>query len=388
MTDKTFVFFILLFITATVTLSCSESAEHISKRVFPIAVQQIIDMDARVAQGMSPRTFENEQVKDAGIRAWTSGFFAGTAWQAYEYTGNEKLLEIASRRTLELTSLPQYNVGHDIGFMIGCSFGNAWRITRDSCFLPAIKAGAENLAARFNPQVGCTLSWGEFRESKFTVIIDNMMNLELLTTAAKLFGADSLKDIAVCHANTTMKNHFRNDYTTWHVVAYDPQSGDVDFKCTRQGYSDDSAWARGQAWALYGYTMMYRETGQTAFLTRAENIAEMLLKRLPKDGVPYWDFDDPGIPDTYRDASAGAIMASAFAELSGLTADSKLARRCHRMALHQVRTLASEEYFATEGNGNFLLRHSVGNLPGGGEVDVPLSYADYYFLEALIRLGR
>ena len=134
--------------------------------------------------------------------------------------------------------------------------------------------------------------------------------------------------------------------------------------------------------------MMYRETGQTAFLTRAENIAEMLLKRLPKDGVPYWDFDDPGIPDTYRDASAGAIMASAFAELSGLTADSKLARRCHRMALHQVRTLASEEYFATEGNGNFLLRHSVGNLPGGGEVDVPLSYADYYFLEALIRLGR
>ena len=388
MTNKTSVFFILLLIAAAITLSCSDSAEHISQRVFPVAARQIIDMDARLASGVTPRTVENGQVKDAGIRAWTSGFFAGTAWQAYEYTGDEKLLEIARRRTLELASLPQYNVGHDIGFMIGCSAGNGWRITRDSTFLPIIKAGADNLAARFNPKVGCTLSWGEFRESKFTVIIDNMMNLELLTTAAKLFDADSLKEMAITHANTTIRNHFRDDYATWHVVAYDPQSGEVDFKCTRQGYSDDSAWARGQAWALYGYTMMYRETGEPAFLPQAENIARMLLKRLPKDGVPYWDFDDPDIPDTYRDASAGAIMASAFAELSTLTADSKLSRKCHRMALRQVRTLASEQYFATEGNGNFLLRHSVGNLPDGGEVDVPLSYADYYFLEALIRLNR
>ena len=183
-----------------------------------------------------------------------------------------------------------------------------------------------------------------------------------------------------------MKNHFRPDRTSWHVVSYLKDSGQVAFKCTFQGYSDDSAWARGQGWGLYGYTMMYRETGIEAYLTHAENIAGMLLERLPKDGIPYWDFDDPAIPNTVRDASAAAVMASAFAELSGLSKDKKMAGKYRKMALRQVRTLASPEYLAAEGNGNFLLRHSVGNKPGGGEVDVPLTYADYYFLEALLRL--
>ena len=196
-----------------------------------------------------------------------------------------------------------------------------------------------------------------------------------------------MKSIATTHANTTIKNHFRDDYTTFHVVDYDPVTGAVRHRQTAQGYSDASAWARGQAWGLYGYTMMADKTGDPAYLAQAQAIAKMLISRLPADGVPYWDFDAPDIPNALRDASAGAIIASALVKLSKLTADAKLSKRFADQAELTLRTLASDDYLAPVGeNGNFLIRHSVGNLPGNGEVDVPLSYADYYFLEALLRL--
>jgi len=204
---------------------------------------------------------------------------------------------------------------------------------------------------------------------------------------------DSLMKVAVTHANTTMKNHFRDDFTTFHLVDYDPSDGHVIKRQTVQGYADSSAWARGQAWALYGYTMMARETGSLkdesisrTYLSQAENIAKMLLYRLPDDGIPYWDFDDPAIPSAPKDASAGAVMASAFIELSRYTSDKTLKASCLDMAQKQIRTLASEEYLSKKGeNEGFILRHSVGNLPDGSEVDVPLTYADYYFLEAISR---
>ena len=212
------------------------------------------------------------------------------------------------------------------------------------------------------------------------------MNLELLEYASALFHCDSLNDIAVKHAQTTMANHFRPDYSTYHMLDYDPATGAVRRKVTVQGYADESSWARGQAWALYGYTMMFRETGLEEFLHQAEGIARLLLDRLPADGVPYWDFDDPEIPNTYRDASAAAVMCSAFLELSGLSKDRKLSGQCLDMARQQIRTLASPSYLASPGeNGGFLLKHSGGNLPSGSEIDTPLIYADYYFLEALNR---
>lgn len=221
------------------------------------------------------------------------------------------------------------------------------------------------------------------------MIIDNMMNLELMMNAHELFGADSLKTIALTHANTTMVNHFREDHSTFHLVDYDKETGEIRRKQTIQGYSDDSAWARGQAWAVYGYTMMFRETGVSEYLALAENVARMLLGRLPEDGIPYWDFDSPEIPEDVRDASAAAVMASAFVELSTLTADKKLAKDCLAMAERQLRALSSDEYLAAEGEcGGFILKHSTGNKPGNSEVDVPLSYADYYFLEALVRINK
>ena len=193
------------------------------------------------------------------------------------------------------------------------------------------------------------------------------------------------RDIAVRHAQTTLRNHFRKDWSCWHLVDYDPETGTVRSKETVQGYSDGSAWARGQAWALYGYTMMYRETGIEEFLEAARNIGNMIMGRLPEDGIPYWDFDDPAIPEALKDASAGAIMASAFIELNTLTGDSRYLKTARR----QLLTLGSEEYLAKPGeNAGFLLKHGAGNIPGGTEIDVPLSYADYYFLEALVRYSE
>lgn len=368
--------------------SALESLSQIRERVVGLALEQYRLLDGRLAADLSPRGLcPDGSTKDNRIGSWTSGFFPGALWQLYQLTKSPDVLAMAERRTLALENLLSYPQSHDLGFQVQCSYGNAYRMTGDAKYLPLIKDGAAALASRFNPVVGATLSWSEGEKgAAYPVIIDNMMNLELLEYAAKLFSCDSLDDIAVKHAETTIKNHFRPDYSSYHMLDYDASTGAVRRKATVQGYADESAWARGQAWALYGYTMMFRETGKPEFLSQAENIARMILSRLPEDGIPYWDFDDPDIPNTYKDASAAAVMCSAFIELSLLTKDAKLSVKCRSVAEKQLRTLASPEYLAAPGeNGCFLLKHSVGNLPGGSEIDTPLIYADYYFLEALSR---
>lgn len=365
-----------------------ESIQAITERVVRVARAQYALLDERLASDATPRGLNPDGTpKDCSLGSWTSGFFPGALWLLYQLSPDPEVLSIARRRTLALESLLSFPQSHDLGFQVNCSYGNAFRMTADSTYLPLIEQGARALASRFNPVVGATLSWavGE-KGAAYPVIIDNMMNLELLEYASVLFHCDSLDDIAVKHAQTTMANHFRPDYSTYHMLDYDPATGAVRRKVTVQGYADESSWARGQAWALYGYTMMFRETGLEEFLHQAEGIARLLLDRLPADGVPYWDFDDPEIPNTYKDASAAAVMCSAFLELSGLSKDKKLSGQCLDMARQQIRTLASPSYLASPGeNGGFLLKHSVGNLPGGSEIDTPLIYADYYFLEALNR---
>ena len=370
------------------TTPAQESIQQITKRVANVASLQFALMDERLAADKMPRTLNGggTTIKDSGIGSWTSGFFPGSLWLLYELTGDPSVMAIARKETAKLAPILGFPLSHDIGFQVNCSYGNAYRATGEKQYLPLIEQSAAALAGRFNPKVGATLSWSAGERGVYPVIIDNMMNLELLEFAGKQFHCDSLLRIADIHAETTLRNHFRPDATSWHMLDYNPETGEVLRKVTVQGYSDDSAWARGQAWALYGYTMMFRESGKAEFLEQAEKIARMLLSRLPGDGIPWWDFNDPEIPYTYRDASAGAIMCSALIELSTLTRDKELGKSCLAMAERQIRTLAGPEYLAEPGtNGNFLLKHSVGNLPGGSEIDVPLTYADYYFLEALCR---
>ena len=273
---------------------------------------------------------------------------------------------------------------HDVGVQLMCSFGNCLHLTGNQECVPVILDGAKSLATRFDPEVGCTRSWNHGKWT-FPVIIDNMMNLELLLKAAELGGDDSLKNMALTHARTTIRNHFREDNSCFHLVDYDPETGEAIGKQTVQGYADESAWARGQAWALYGYTMMYRFTQEQDMLDQAVEVAEYVLPRLPEDHIPYWDYDSPSIPDDVRDASSAAIMASALIELSAYVDADKSARYLV-VAEKMLRSLASDTYLMGEGKGHgFLLKHSTGNKNKDYEVDAPLTYADYYFLEALMR---
>lgn len=332
------------------------------------------------------RTMENGKLKLVKSRDWTSGFFAGNLWMVYQLTGDEKWKQNALQYTLPLEK-EQWNGGtHDMGFKMFCSFGKAWQFTGDSAYRNILIQSAKTLATRFNPAVGCIRSWDHNTDKwDYPVIIDNMMNLELLMWAAKETGNDTLKNIAVTHAQTTLKNHFREDNSSYHVIDYNPETGEVENRHTHQGFAHESAWARGQAWGLYGFTMMYRETGVKEFLVQAEKIATYILSQpgISDGKIPYWDFNAPGIPNEPYDASAGAVMASAFYELANYSSNAII---YNGVADKLLATLSSPEFLAPVGeNAGFLLLHSTGHLPGGSEIDVPIVYADYYFLEAIIR---
>lgn len=317
---------------------------------------------------------------------WCSGFFPGELWYMYEFTGENKWKDLAHRQTI-LIEREKYNKHtHDMGFKMYCSYGNAYRLTGNESYRHVLIQSAKTLISRFNPNVGCIRSWDFNRENwNFPVIIDNMMNLELLFWAAKETGDSTFYNIAVSHAETTIKNHFREDNSSYHVIDYDPETGEVRKKNTHQGYSDESAWARGQAWAIYGYTMCYRETGIKAFLEQAEKTAQYIFTHpnLPQDLIPYWDYNAPEIPNEPRDVSSAACTASALYELSLYSIEN--GDQYMKWADSILENL-SNNYRATLGNDRgFLLLHSTGSKPGNFEVDKPLIYADYYFLEALLR---
>ena len=318
---------------------------------------------------------------------WCSGFFPGSLWQIYNYTNDSYWRQQAISFTW-LIEDAKWNTGtHDLGFMMNNSFGKAWELTGERSYKDVVLQSAKSLITRYNPKVGCIRSWGRNSDTKkFTVIIDNMMNLEMLFRATQETGDSIYYKIAVKHADTTIKNHFRPDYSSYHVVEYDPATGNVQSRHTAQGFSDDSFWSRGQAWGLYGYTLCYRFTKNPAYLAQARHIADFFfgLPNLPEDLIPYWDMKAPNIPNTPRDASAAAIMASALYELSAYVspADSK---RYKDIADKMVDSL-NKHYQAEPGTSyGFLLLHSTGHHPGNSEIDVPLNYADYYYLEALGR---
>lgn len=362
------------------------------KNVFSDAEKQtqlMITETAKAVEGkpelVSPRTLEKGNLKVVASRDWTSGFFPGVLWFLYEYTGNAQWKTAARELTSNIEKEKFNATTHDMGFKVYCSFGTGYRLTLDQDYRDIIVQSAKTLVTRFNKTVGCLRSWDHNRDKwDYPVIIDNMMNLELLFAATRLTGDSSFYQIAVSHANTTMKNHFRPDYSSYHVIDYDSTTGQVRKKNTHQGYSHESAWSRGQAWALYGYTMCYRETKNPAYLEQAENIAGFILnhKNMPYDLVPYYDFDAPEIPNAPRDASAAAIIASAMYELSTYTAMGKH----YRNIGDQICSSLVKNYRSPIGeNKGFILLHSTGSRPANSEVDVPLNYADYYFLEALLR---
>ena len=393
-------------------LSCGDRRE--AACADPVAIgfrtaeaQLSAQLRANPVPGAYPRTVKDNRLYVTTLNDWTEGFFPGCLWYVYEYTGGEEWKQAAIRWTEALEPLKKLTHHHALGFLMYCSFGNAYRLTGDARYKAILVESARSLCTRFNERTGCIESWNYRRswngrdEWFYPVIIDNLMNLELLYFATRVTGDSLYARVATTHALTTARHHFRPDYSSYHVVDYDERTGRVLHRGTCQGYADNSTWARGQAWAIYGYTMAYRETGIPQFLSVAVRAADFWLNhpRLPADGIPYWDFNAgqegyapdwnyapqrfPVIP---RDASAAAIAASAFLELSGYVEDG---RRYRSAANHILRSLTSPAYLASPGtNGHFLLKHCVGSVPHGTEVDVPLVYADYYFLEALLRYRK
>ncbi|HEY9045954.1 MAG TPA: glycoside hydrolase family 88 protein [Ohtaekwangia sp.] len=319
-------------------------------------------------------------------RDWTSGFYAGNLWYMYDYSKDKKWEEAARQWTAGLENEKFNTHTHDLGFILFCSFGNGYRLTQDPAYKDILLQGARSLSKRFNPKTGTIRSW-DHGKWQYPVIIDNMMNLELLFWATAMSGDSSFYKIAVTHANTTLKNHFRADNSSYHVVDYDTLTGKVIARVTHQGYADESAWARGQAWGLYGYTTTYRATKDKRYLEQAEKIAAFILHHpnLPKDKIPYWDYNAQ-IPNEERDVSAAAITASALLELGGYAKNGEPYRKAAEEILIN---LSTPQYLAKVGtNNNFILMHSVGHKPAKSEIDVPIIYADYYYIEGLLRYDR
>ena len=331
-----------------------------------------------------PRSMNGDSVKLVHSGDWTSGFWPGILWMEYEQSKRPALREEAEIFT-KLMEKEQWNTdSHDVGFKIYCSYGNALRLTGNEAYKAIIIQAAKTLCKRFNPAVGCIKSWNAVGKWKYPVIIDNMMNLELLFEATKFSNDSTFYKVAVAHANTTLKNHFREDHSSYHVVDYDSATGNVVQKNTAQGYADESSWARGQAWGLYGYTMCYRETKNPEYLNQADYIANYILDNpnLPEDKIPYWDYNAPDKDKQPRDASAAAITASALYELSLYSSNKKK----YRKAADKILKSLTDHYRSLPNtNSGFILQHSTGHKPAGSEIDVPIIYGDYYYLEALKR---
>ncbi len=383
---------IALSITAQVKFKADKQLLHTISQNFLDAAAQYKLLAKNLPAGKFPKTFfpDKNEYEFSNSDWWCSGFYPGTLLYLYESTG-DTLLYNEALRILSILQKEQFNTStHDLGFMMYCSFGNANRLAPMPIYDSILINSAKSLSTRFNPTVGCIKSW-DGKPGEYLVIIDNMMNLKLLFWATQVTGDSSFYNIAVAHANTTMQHHFRSDNSSYHVINYNSAApGLIHEKRTAQGAANESAWARGQAWGLYGYTETYRETKDEKYLQQAQKIAQFILSHpnLPANKIPYWDFNAPGIPNALRDASAAAIMASALLELCTYV-NKMQARQYFTTAETILKNLSSPNYKAAAGtNGGFLLKHGVGHMPAQTEIDVPLTYADYYFVEAMLRFRK
>jgi len=399
----------IFIILSVVILSCGKTNSVLTRDQEKFIAGQL-NNTLSVSNDLSrfPRTVtENGDLVSTDIYDWTSGFFAGNLWYMYEITGDAKWKNEAVKWTEALDTIQYWSGNHDLGFMMNCSYGNGLRLTGNEAYKKVLIQSAESLCKRYNPVTKSIKSWNYRKawndsvEWFFPVIIDNMMNLELLFEATRLSGNKRYEEIAIQHAQTTIKNHYKPDFSSYHVVDYDTITGAVLDKATCQGFTDESSWSRGQSWGLYGLIICYRYTKDPQYLQLAENVADYLLHQpnLPEDGVPYWDYnaldqgltpewkhDHSALPLTYRDASAASILSSALFELAGYS-ETK-ANEYNAAATRILRSLAEPAYMESPGDKYFILNHSVGSIPHGAEIDKPLVYADYYFLEAALRYKK
>ena len=390
-----FKFVLLSFFILMNTISFSQSTTRDRKMSqlitenYALANSQYLYMMKQVPSDRMPQSFDEKTNKllTREITWWCTGFYPGTLLFIYEQTKDENIKSEALRTLKVIEPNQTYTENHDLGFMMYNSFGNAYRLFKDEKYKQIIFRSAESLSTRYRPNMKSIQSWNKNQYFNCPVIIDNLMNLEMMNWVSQNGGDAKYQQIAITHTNTSMKEFYRPDYSSFHVVDFDEKTGKVLKKTTHQGAANTSAWSRGQAWGLYGFITMYRGTKNMVYLTHAKNIAKFYLNHpnLPADKIPYWDFDAGQQPLAKRDASAAAITASALMELAQYAKGAEKENYINS-AVTMMESLSNDTYRAKPGeNGGFILKHAVGALPLNSEVDVPLIYADYYFLEALKR---
>jgi len=389
---KNKLYFFAMLVLMSIQSFAQQSMKELIASDMRLAAKQYQLLAKRTPVDSMPRSYDankNTSVS-SDTKWWCSGFYPGSLWLIYEYTKDEAIRKEAVQRLGILEKEKHYTGNHDLGFMMFCSFGTAYNITKNESYKSTIDTAALSLITRYRPSIQSIQSWDSNDKLQCPVIIDNMMNLELLMWVAQHGGDQKIKEIAIHHANSTLEKHFRPDGSSYHVLDYDLNTGKIIRKQTWQGAADESAWSRGQSWGLYGFTMMYHFTKDDRYLQQAKKIASFIFNHpnMPSDLVPYWDFNAADIPVAYRDASSAAINASALLELAQYV-DGKQAKEYIAKAEKILRSLSSEKYLAKQGeNGGYILKHCVGNLPFHSEIDAPLTYADYYFLEALLRYQK
>ncbi|WP_438480823.1 glycoside hydrolase family 88 protein [Oleiharenicola lentus] len=371
---------------APALFAVEQPIQELAREQFAFAAKQYAGILKQMESDATrlPRTVVDGKLKAVGPTDWTSGFFPGSLWLIYEQTKDPALLAAAQDYTKRVESIQHFTKHHDLGFMLGCSYGEGWRITGEPAYRDVLIQGARSLSTRYSPKTGVIRSW-DSKPWIYPVIIDNMMNLGLLWFAHVETKEPAFREIVFSHADKTLANHYRADHSSYHLLDYDPTTGAVTQRKTVQGYADDSTWARGQAWGLAGYAAAARFTKNSAYLNQAKTIADFLRNHpnLPADGIPYWDFNAPNIPHAIRDAAAGAVMAMGLWDLA-LQLGPEAGAPYRALAEKQIRSLASPAYRAAlNENGNWILMHSVGHFSAKSEIDVPLNYTDYYFLKTL-----
>jgi unsaturated chondroitin disaccharide hydrolase len=381
---KFLIFCVILIQTLLINRLNSQALDSLVFNSLYFAEQQLIATVAELGGSLlyPYKTINGGSWETRSPGSWVTGWFPGCLWYMYEWTGQDTWKIWAEKWTEGLENSQYKTNSHDVGFIIFCSFGNGFRLTNKDGYRGIILQAANSLSTRYNSTVGCIQSWNGYSIYDFPVIIDNMMNLEILFWAAENGGKSEWYDMAVSHSLRTLEDHIRQDGSTYQIVAYDTTSGEVIAKLSKQGYSYESTWARGQAWGIYGFTIAYRYTGNELFLYTAKKLSNFFIDNLPGDCIPKWDFDSP---DTLKDASAAAIASSALLELSTLTNDSEDEGKYKNAALNILKSLCAPAYLAEGTNSSGILLHGVQNYNDKKGIDVSLIYADYYFIEALTR---
>ena len=376
------------------TFSADSQMEYCVGKV-RTALSQLRDGEGKYDYTMMPRNILDGKTwncRKAKPEEWCSGFWPGVLWMAYKASGDEEIRSAAEGYTKALDFVATRQAyDHDLGFITINSWLKGIEALGDKApehYRRTALAAADSLATLYNPKVGTILSWPRHVKDYggHNTIMDNMINLELLFWASRNGGSRLLHDIAVSHATTTMKHHFRPDGSCYHVAVYDTLTGDFLRGQTHQGYADYSMWARGQSWAIYGYTMVYKYTRDPLFLAFAQKVTDIYLKRLQEtsnDLIPRWDMDDLR-PDAPKDASAACVVASALLDLGDYIGGWR-GKYYHDMAIRMLAQLSTDRYLSNNINSSFLL-HSTGHHPAGSEIDASIIYADYYYIEAIGKL--